>query len=76
MTGFLLWLALLMLWGRGYEVFFSISSVFFVFFSLSAQEVILEVFTEDAYPLQYESEGKVVGSATTLVEKSIKRSRC
>jgi len=41
-------------------------------FSLSAQEAILEVFTEDAYPLQYEKEGKIVGSATTLVEKVLK----
>lgn len=47
-------------------------ALYFCFFSLSAQEVILEVFTEDAYPLQYESEGKVVGSATTLVEKVLK----
>ena len=44
----------------------------FCIFSIPAKEVILEVYTEDAYPLQYKKEGKIVGSATALVEKVLK----
>jgi polar amino acid transport system substrate-binding protein len=41
-------------------------------FSISAKDLILEVYTEDAYPLQYKKEGKIVGLATTQVEKVLK----
>lgn len=47
-------------------------ALYFGVFSLSAQEVTLEVFTEDAYPLQYKKEGEIVGTATALVEKVLK----
>ncbi|WP_159816826.1 substrate-binding periplasmic protein [Colwellia sp. 20A7] len=52
--------------------FYFLLILYFFVFSLSAKDVILEVFTEDAYPLQYENEGKVVGLATTIVEKVLK----
>ena len=52
--------------------FYSLLALYFGIFSLSAQEVTLEVFTEEAYPLQYTKEGKVVGPATAIVEKVLK----
>jgi polar amino acid transport system substrate-binding protein len=44
----------------------------FCVFSIHAKEVILEVFTEDAYPLQYKQDGEIVGLATEQVEKVLK----
>ncbi|MBU2924984.1 transporter substrate-binding domain-containing protein [Colwellia sp. 4_MG-2023] len=53
------------------KLYFSLV-LYFCIFSLSAQEAILEVYTEDAYPLQYEEDGKIVGPATALIEKVLK----
>ena len=44
----------------------------FCVFSLSANEITLEVYTEDAYPLQYKKGDEIVGLATERVEKILK----